>query len=176
MFFHNYRHDTRHMQIYDVSPKATIFTTDGTSTPGRLGSLRIQQTSLQIHRLTDRRLPAIRALLESPRTDEGSLSSHNDWKLENVTGPDVGDRKSLISLAKMSSDAYVADHSKPDWLNYSMPLNVSQSFGWEENGLRGHVFANADNSTVIIAIKGTSAGKYNQYHVDDHSVPTLMHS
>ena len=34
----------------------------------------------------------------------------------------------------------------------------SDSFGWEEDGLRGHVFATPDNSTIVIAIKGTSAG------------------
>lgn len=33
----------------------------------------------------------------------------------------------------------------------------NSTFGWEEDGLRGHVFASADNSTLIIAIKGTSA-------------------
>ena len=35
-------------------------------------------------------------------------------------------------------------------------------FGWEpeDDGLRGHVFVSTDNSTVVIAIKGTSAGGF----------------
>jgi putative lipase involved disintegration of autophagic bodies len=36
-------------------------------------------------------------------------------------------------------------------------FSQNSTFGWEEDGLRGHVFASADNSTLIIAIKGTSA-------------------
>lgn len=33
-------------------------------------------------------------------------------------------------------------------------------FGWEPDadGFRGHVFVSEDNSTVVISIKGTSAG------------------
>lgn len=36
----------------------------------------------------------------------------------------------------------------------------SYPFGWEPDadGFRGHIFANEDNSTVIISVKGTSAG------------------
>lgn len=36
----------------------------------------------------------------------------------------------------------------------------SYPFGWEpdQDGFRGHVFANEDNSTVVLSIKGTSAG------------------
>jgi lipase ATG15 len=38
----------------------------------------------------------------------------------------------------------------------------SYPFGWEsdDDGFRGHVFATADNSTVIVSIKGTSAGVF----------------
>jgi len=31
-------------------------------------------------------------------------------------------------------------------------------FGWDDDGFRGHVFATPDNSTIIVSIKGTSAG------------------
>lgn len=33
----------------------------------------------------------------------------------------------------------------------------SDSFGWKEDGLRGHVFADEANTTVVLALKGTSA-------------------
>jgi lipase ATG15 len=43
-------------------------------------------------------------------------------------------------------------------------LTFPQSFpfGWDEDddGFRGHVFTTADNSTVVISIKGTSAGLF----------------
>ncbi len=40
--------------------------------------------------------------------------------------------------------------------------NLPQSYpvGWEpdDDGFRGHVFATPDNETVVLSIKGTSAG------------------
>ena len=35
-------------------------------------------------------------------------------------------------------------------------------FGWEQDsdGFRGYVFATPDNSTVVLSIKGTSAGMF----------------
>lgn len=40
-----------------------------------------------------------------------------------------------------------------------IPNPQSYPFGWEPNadGFRGHIFVSTDNSTVIVAIKGTSA-------------------
>ena len=81
------------------------------------------------------------------------------WRLENCSEPDVSDKETVLNLAKMSSDAYVLDNTASDWLNFSTGFNLSSNFGWEDNRLRGHVFADAENRTVIIAIKGTSAGQ-----------------
>lgn len=73
--------------------------------------------------------------------------------------PNVTDRSTVINLAKMTSDAYYNEPSVPGWLNLTDGFNHSHSFGWKKDGLRGHVFANADNSTVVIAFKGTTIGK-----------------
>jgi putative lipase involved disintegration of autophagic bodies len=47
-------------------------------------------------------------------------------------------------------------------IRQSLLTSVHQSypFGWEPDadGFRGHVFATEDNSTVVISVKGTSAG------------------
>ncbi|KLT41472.1 alpha/beta-hydrolase [Cutaneotrichosporon oleaginosum] len=72
--------------------------------------------------------------------------------------PDITDRQTLLTLAKMASNAY-SQHDDYGWY----PINGSNNgteFGWEPDadGLRGHVFADETNSTVVIAIKGTSAG------------------
>lgn len=45
----------------------------------------------------------------------------------------------------------------------SVVVNADQQtypFGWEPDadGFRGHIFATEDNSTVVVSIKGTSAG------------------
>lgn len=43
---------------------------------------------------------------------------------------------------------------------YGYIVTQSNPFGWEPDadGFRGHIFVSEDNSTVIISIKGTSAG------------------
>lgn len=37
-------------------------------------------------------------------------------------------------------------------------VGQSESFGWLEDGIRGHIFADETNSTIVVAIKGTTAG------------------
>lgn len=80
------------------------------------------------------------------------------WEDVEVDAPDVTDRQTLLSLAKMASNAYVTPDSD-GWYPLA-GFNNSIPFGWEpdSDGLRGHVFADDTNSTVVIAIKGTSAG------------------
>ena len=125
-----------------------------------LRSFRILSRPAQIYRLAD-----------SPSTlfNERSAKLHtplrkmdaatHEWRLENISEPDISDKETVLSLAKMSSDAYLLDETVPDWLNFSAGFNLSSNFGWEDNRLRGHIFANEKNSTVVIAIKGTSAGQ-----------------
>jgi len=94
---------------------------------------------------------------------ESRLSPYGDgldagWEDVEVDAPDVTDRQTLLTLAKMASNAYTTV-DQDGW--FPMPgFNNSIPIGWEPDadGLRGHVFADDKNSTVIIAIKGTSAG------------------
>lgn len=81
-----------------------------------------------------------------------------EWDDVEVPAPDVTDRQTVITLAKMTSNAYVLPDGD-DWYPVGK-YNASVHFGWEDDadGLRGHVFADQKNETVIIAIKGTSAG------------------
>ncbi|KAJ9125457.1 hypothetical protein QFC22_000418 [Naganishia vaughanmartiniae] len=86
------------------------------------------------------------------------LSSVPEWEETEVEAPDVTDRETLRSLAMMSSNAYI-EPDTPEWY----PLdnwNATTPFGWDKDsdGLRGHIFADDTNSTVVISIKGTSAG------------------
>ncbi|KZT11184.1 alpha/beta-hydrolase [Laetiporus sulphureus 93-53] len=82
------------------------------------------------------------------------------WDEVDIEGPDTQDRETLRALAKMTNNAYYEPIEKswydlgPDWDNQSYP------FGWEPDadGFRGYVFATPDNSTVVISVKGTSAG------------------
>lgn len=82
-----------------------------------------------------------------------------DWVEDDTIAPDVENRVSLLELAKMTNNAYV-EPDDPAW--YDISWNTSYPFGWQpdDDGFRGHVFATADNSTVIVSIKGTSAGVF----------------
>ncbi|KAJ7917049.1 alpha/beta-hydrolase [Mycena leptocephala] len=62
-------------------------------------------------------------------------------------------------LEQMSSNAYV-DPDDTQWYELGANWTVSYPFGWEpdSDGFRGHVFATPNNETVVLALKGTSAG------------------
>ncbi|KAG6329812.1 hypothetical protein ID866_9277 [Astraeus odoratus] len=58
----------------------------------------------------------------------------------------------------MTNNAYYAGHVS-GWYDVD-GFNTSVPVGWEPSadGLRGHIFVATDNSTVILSLKGTSAG------------------
>jgi putative lipase involved disintegration of autophagic bodies len=90
-----------------------------------------------------------------PSPNEAPFDS---WHTKEIPGPDIGDKETVVNLAKMCSDAYLEAPHRPDWLNTSLGFNHSDTFGWKADGLRGHVFTDKMNETVIIAFKGTSIG------------------
>ncbi|PPQ92249.1 hypothetical protein CVT25_008931 [Psilocybe cyanescens] len=100
------------------------------------------------------------------------------WEEEEILHPDVESRETLLELAKMTNNAYL-EPTDDGWYDLDKKWNVvrhlslvpiasltlnskSLPFGWEpdDDGFRGHVFATPDNSTVVITIKGTSAGLF----------------
>ncbi|KAF8734284.1 hypothetical protein AX14_003453 [Amanita brunnescens Koide BX004] len=93
------------------------------------------------------------------RSRHHAQSSLLDWWDEEVQGPDVKSRETLSTLAKMTFDAYL-EPSDQEWYQLGPQWNKTYPFGWEPDadGFRGHIFVSTDNSTVVISIKGTSAG------------------
>ncbi|KAM0754681.1 alpha/beta-hydrolase [Meredithblackwellia eburnea MCA 4105] len=83
------------------------------------------------------------------------LASTLEWDEQDIVMPNVSDVSTLASLAKMTANAYSIPDK--DWFDLDGKWNVTESFGWLEDGIRGHVFADETNSTIVIAIKGTSA-------------------
>lgn len=96
--------------------------------------------------------------LNTTREQRMAFNAAIEWQDTSVEVPDVTDRETLRTLAMMASNAYTTPNST-DWWGLD-DYNSTTPFGWEKDadGLRGHVFASDDNSTVIISIKGTSAG------------------
>ncbi|KAF5341707.1 hypothetical protein D9611_001835 [Ephemerocybe angulata] len=84
-----------------------------------------------------------------------------EWGEEEIAAPDVERREVLLLLAKMANDAYV-EPGDPYWYDLGGGWNNTYPFGWEPDadGFRGQVFATEDNSTVVVSIKGTSAGLF----------------
>jgi len=108
------------------------------------------------------------------------------WEEVEVDAPDLTDKQTVLNLARMANDAYATPGesrwmeldkfnlvssllSFPPSLPPSLFLSfttdapfslLSQTlpFGWGEDdaGLRGHVFADSTNSTLVVSIKGTS--------------------
>ncbi|TIB65665.1 hypothetical protein E3P78_00535 [Wallemia ichthyophaga] len=77
----------------------------------------------------------------------------------DVKVPNVTDRQTLLTMARLAQNAYVTP-SDESWIPPPSPLTTVESFGWRnsDDGLRGHIFASSDNSSVVVSIKGTSAG------------------
>ncbi|KAJ1984583.1 putative lipase atg15 [Dimargaris verticillata] len=77
--------------------------------------------------------------------------------LHDIPVPDVQDNHTVSTLAEMAYNAYNLPDSD-DWFDLrNDSWSHNRPFGWGSDGLRGYVFADEANSTVVIAIKGTSA-------------------
>ena len=83
------------------------------------------------------------------------LARLETWEDVPQTWPDVSDRHTLRMLARFACWAYY--ETVPARLPDAPGWAWSSKFGWDEGGLRGQVFATANNATVVVALKGTSA-------------------
>lgn len=79
-----------------------------------------------------------------------------DWIVDKIEEPDVTDKETVLAFARMSNDAYYLAPDDGQWQDIGGGFNYTEDFGWESDGLRGHVFADVTNKTVVIAMKGTS--------------------
>lgn len=87
-----------------------------------------------------------------------SYHSLLEWEDVDLIVPDVTKRSTLLAMAKMSSSAYDAPPDPPTWEPGFEGWNLTESFGWVENGIRGHIFSNGpENEVIVVALKGTSA-------------------
>ncbi|GAN05005.1 conserved hypothetical protein [Mucor ambiguus] len=84
--------------------------------------------------------------------------------LESTIGlvPDVTHRPSVLALAMMTNNAYLdINLNNTEWYDLGAPWQLNNSFGWESDGIRGHIFADEDDKLVVLSIKGTSAGLWS---------------
>lgn len=115
-----------------------------------------------MERLTDRRPEAIEEHLRASRlTGMVRSLSPAAWAVEELPGPNVGEKATVLALAQMTANAYIMVPGTEKWLEVGAPYNHSQNFGWEDDGLRGHIYADNMNGTVIVSLKGTSGALFD---------------
>ncbi|KAL4743832.1 putative lipase atg15 [Aspergillus similis] len=115
-----------------------------------------------IERLVDRRLSVIEEHLAAARSAGSTVTlSSSQWTKDTVAGPNVTDKKTILTFAKMTANDYIEVPGTEDWQDINGKLNYSTSFGWQNDGLRGHIYADDTNSTIVISLKGTSPALFD---------------
>lgn len=165
---HIYHHGTyQHPQLHrrlDIPQGVRVWMAEdehgGGSEP--VPPLRLKSQAMSIQRLADRSKDTIEGILDWGRSKGRAVQlPAEDWTLENIAGPNVTDRETVLSFARMASNAYILEPNTGEWEDVGGGFNYTEDFGWESDGLRGHIFADTENSTVVIGLKGTSPAMFD---------------
>ncbi|KAM7223915.1 autophagy protein atg15 [Rhypophila decipiens] len=165
---HIYHHGTHkhpglHRKLDVTQRDADVFLAAEDGFPAeRVPPLIARSGPMQIQRLVDRRPSVVDPMVAHSR-EHGYVSvlSADAWTMDDVPGPNITDKATVLSLAQMAADAYVEKEGEADWEDVGGGFNRSTDFGWQGDGLRGHVFADENNSTVVIGLKGTSPAVFD---------------
>lgn len=121
--------------------------------------LIVKSTPMSIHRLKDRRPSVVDPMVQAEREYGQVWASNVDaWAFDEVEGPDVTNVETILTFAQMAANAYVEAPDTGDWKDVHGGFNRTDDhgFGWDSDGLRGYLYANDDNSTIVIGLKGTT--------------------
>lgn len=116
---------------------------------------------LTIQRLADRRKIVLEEYRKAARFGPATVLSTEHWTMDTLPGPNITDKATVLSLARMSANDYIEVPGSTGWQKVSGAFNYSSSFGWRGDELRGHIYADAANDTVIISLKGTSPALFD---------------
>lgn len=158
--YHRGSHTYPRLHRYlDVPTDARLRVTDdyGETYEAAPTELRARVASTSIQRLAKRKPADIDRLLQHADIHgEAATLPSSAWTVDEIAGPNVTDRKTVLTFAKMAANAYVQEHSGGEWKDVKGGFNYTDDFGWQEDGLRGHIFADETNKTIVIGLKGTS--------------------
>lgn len=121
--------------------------------------LVVRTSPMRIHRLKDTRPSVVDPMVAAAREYSQVWASNADaWTMDEMEGPDVTDMKTILTFAQMAANAYVDHPNTGDWKDVHGGYNRTDDvgFGWDSDGLRGYLYANEDNSTIVIGLKGTT--------------------
>ena len=115
-----------------------------------------------IERLVDRSPARIEEHLSHARlTGQPAPLDAADWIVEDVSAPDITSKDTIINMAIMAANAYVPTPYEGEWENVTEGYDNNTSFGWQGDGLRGYIFADDKNETIVLSLKGTSPAVFD---------------
>lgn len=135
----------RHAHSHALDKAAPLFLNDGNLHTWGSDSLTLRTRKITIKRPKQRPphilswAHAARARRAGGNVTTTGWDSDQDWDEVEVEAPDVTDRQTLLTLAKMSSNSYI-EPNETGW--FPLPgYNGTTPYGWEPNadGLRGHI-------------------------------------
>ncbi|TVY26389.1 putative lipase [Lachnellula hyalina] len=121
--------------------------------------LVVRSNSINIHRLKDRRPSVVDPMVAAAREyDQVWASSPDIWTFDEVRGPNITDPETILTFAQMAANAYVDVPDTGNWKDVNGGFNRTddRGFGWDSDGLRGYLYADETNSTIVIGLKGTT--------------------
>ncbi|KAL9586968.1 MAG: hypothetical protein Q9212_000570 [Teloschistes hypoglaucus] len=147
----------------DVRPGDIVWTAaEGEEGRVRVAPLHARSRQLPIQRLSDRSIPVLQNLISTARRTGSAVElGPSAWTLDGVPGPNITDKETVVNLAIMAANAYDAEPGTGEWEDVNAGFNYSNSFGWEGDGLRGHIFADQGNKTIVVALKGTTPAVFD---------------
>ncbi|KAF2000038.1 autophagy related lipase Atg15 [Amniculicola lignicola CBS 123094] len=164
IFHHGtYRYPNLHRRL-DVPEKTPIWMAEDEHSSERelVPPLRAKSEAMNIERLVDRSRDTIDGMLDwGRRTGRAVHLAAEDWTIDEIPGPNITDKDTVLSFARMASNAYILEPHTGEWEEVGGRFNYTEDFGWETDGLRGHIFADTDNSTIVIGLKGTSPAVFD---------------
>ncbi|KJZ73386.1 hypothetical protein HIM_07180 [Hirsutella minnesotensis 3608] len=151
----------KHDVLQDTQPRVFLAAEDGF--PRReLANLRAKSQASTIERLADRRPSVVEPLVAQTRQmGYAAVMDASAWVMDQVSSPDITDKNTVLSLAYMAANAYVEKEDDSRWEDVGGPFNRSADFGWHSDGLRGHIWADETNSTIVIGLKGTTVAVFD---------------
>ncbi|KGO77000.1 Lipase, class 3 [Penicillium italicum] len=125
-------------------------------------SLVASSSPLKIQRLVDRRLSVIEGHLAAARSSGFAAAlSPLEWAMDTLPGPNITDKQTVLTFAQMTANDYIEEPGTGQWHTIHGKFNYSGSFGWQKDGLRGHIYSDKTNKTVVISLKGTSPALFD---------------
>lgn len=163
--YHHGTHDYPNLHRYkDIPKNAQLYVTadDGETKLPADSRLHARAMSTNMQRMVDRNRSTIDRLLNYAG-DYGHAMSlpASAWSDDEIPGPNVTDRSTVITFAKMAYNAYTEEPFGPSWEPVKGGFNYTDDFGWQQDGLRGHVFADESNRTIVIGLKGTTMAVFD---------------